>query len=300
MTYIGPQLESVFSAAIAKGPCHEIDLFRALLKAFASLHGRAVGEEYHGAKSHVVFSAKRGAGRASPRCELADLLLLTFRAGDASSARLTWLQAKVTASAICHPHPTPTPSAFRRISFGANLEQWDLLGHRPAIGGATTRFQPPADLLSAAILPSVGSFGVFYPQGSGFNMAYFVGDCLAPLHNNAGPSGTLCFHALGNTRRINNFDEATATCCLFCFGLAIEAGLIGTPVRNLLSAGDVTAASVRHRWLKSMLRGLATQRPDSPLLDELSMILELRPDSESPDPVSPPARATVLLRYGIG
>ncbi len=300
MSCIGHQLESSFSAA-SSGIRGEIDLFRALIKALVGLQGAAVAEEYHGAKSHVVFSAKRGAGRRYPRCELADLLLLTFRRGrgNAASARMTWMQAKVSSSplSLCHVKSVPNQS---RIAFGANLEQWDLLAHRPGIRGATSRFQPPTDLLSAAVLPSIGSFGVFYQQGSKFNMAYFVGDYLVPLNNHASRSGTLIFKHSSSIRKIGCFREATVTCCLYYFGMAIESGMVGSPVLSLLSTGRGPARTARRAWVRSLLRGLAEDRPESELVRELTGLLglDLGDAGESPVPTPIPARFVVLLGYG--
>lgn len=292
MNHLGIQLQQAFARS-SQGVRGELGLFRALMSALTSLGGHALAEEYHGSKSHVVFQAIRGAGRTKPRCELADLLLITYRAGGSQRfVRITWLQAKVTGRNLgCQL----SGGAGHRTSFSANLEQWDLLGHRPLVQGATPRFQPPSDLLSAATLPSVGSFGVFYPCGRGFDMAYFSADCLQPLRNNPGRSGTLGFIGSSATRVYGALVEATSACCLRTFGDAIQRGHVGSPVLPLLAAGGAPAAAARRNWLGSLLRGLADERPNSILARELQELLEFQRGDG--DPVGSPARATVLLRY---
>jgi hypothetical protein len=219
-TGLGSWLRSSFHAA-SNGKRGEIDLFRALLQTFR-IRKDALVEEFHGAKSHVIFDAKRGAGRPKPRCELADLLLIAYRASEPRSARLTWLQAKVTDSDLSCRRSMSSPP-----SFTGNLEQWDLLANRPLVRGPNRTFQPPDNLLSAAALPSVGSFGVFYPVGAGFEMAYFVADCLRPRQNNPSSSGTLQFLGPGPIRTVGPLCEVTSTCCL-------EAS--ATPSKLVLSA----------------------------------------------------------------
>jgi hypothetical protein len=296
MAHLGAHLERAFTANMPTGISGEVALFRALLAALGAVAQGALGREYHGTRSHVRFQATRGAGRSLARCELADLLLISYRSGAPTSVRMTWLQAKLTKS------PLPVCLAVATSSSGyavvwSQPEQWDLLGNRPSLVGATTKFRPPGDLLSAAILPSVGSFGVFYPCYTGYDMAYFIDDCLGPLRNNAGRSGTLTFTSVPAVRAYHGFREVTMACCLSNFGDAIEQELVGMPVTALLS-GRAPASAVRREWLQALLTDLLAEHPDSALATEVLSMLDLQASPpEKPVAAGIGARAVVLLRY---
>lgn len=298
MTSLGSEIQQTFAQTTRylKG---EINLFRALCSTFNTLRNGILAEEYHGARSHVCFKAMRGAGRSPVRCELADLLLITYRINQATSIRLTWLQAKVTTASL--HFGTLGKASKTGGSFSANLEQWDLLANRPTIWQATNAFVPPPDLLSSSILPSVGSFGVFYPSRGGFDMAYFVANMLSPLCNNASANGKLCFQSgsYNVIRKQSGYDEITSCCCLFGFGDAVEREFVGTPVASLLSSGSPMEMATRRDWMRSLLLGLVAQQPQSMLPENLLELLGLSGETFHAVPCSqPPARAVVILRYG--
>ncbi len=281
----------------SKGKIGEIALFQAFIRAFNVLGSDALAKEYHGSRYQVTFNAARGAGRPTPRCELCDVMIVHYPANNASAARITFNQAKVTTNALgC----SRSSIAAGRESFRANLEQWDLLSNRPSINPATKTFNPPIDLLSGAILPSVGTFGVFYPSGASFDFAYFVASELTPLTNGYRRSGTLQWAApLNVTRSIAGHEEVTGTCCLLTFGDALEQSQIGTPITPLLY-GAAGSAQMRG-WLTRVLLSLRREHPDSQLPDELLSGLELRSVAEARNPIihagepSPP-RAVILVR----
>lgn len=127
----------------------EIALFRALQSVLMSLSPVFHIEEYHGAAHQVCFQSAVSGTRPTSRCELSDLMFLVF-SRKSKCARLTYFQAK---SERCR--------FTKDMTFWANLEQWSLLANRPSVVGVG-RFMPPSDLLSAALLDSVGSFGFFY------------------------------------------------------------------------------------------------------------------------------------------
>ncbi|MEW6483961.1 MAG: hypothetical protein AB1423_04885 [Pseudomonadota bacterium] len=288
---IGKYLQRAFhmTSSSAHG---EIALFRAFIHAFNALGSNALAQEFHGNRYQVTFSAARGAGRAIPRCELCDVMIIHYPTGNPSAARITFNQAKVSNnSLICDPI-TSVPYNFR-----ANLEQWDLLSNRPSIKAATAKIQLPCNLLSHALLPSIGTFGVFYPKGSGFDFAYFVADGLSPLKNNATRSGTLQWGTpLGQVRKIGHYYERTATCCMYTFGEALELGLIGSPLQQLIY-GSSESVEIRN-WLGSVLSSLQKMHPDSELPNELLDGLKLTNEESSwTDDRSKP-RAVVLVRTG--
>lgn len=266
----GSKLQNAFRKK-AVGKRGEIALFQAFIEAFNSLGQNALAQEYHGNKYQVVFDAKRGNGRATPRCELCDVMIIQYPTGNASAARVTFNQAKVTKNDLgC----SRSPSAAGFESFQANLEQWDLLSNRPPVRNATTSFYPPINLLSDAILPSVGTFGVFYPSGSSFDFAYYVARGLTPLTNHYNRSGTLQWVTRSHSVfKKDGFEEITGTCCLETFGDALERGQVGTPVWPLLHGKN---GSQMQGWLREVLILLAQENPDSSLPEDLLNGLELR------------------------
>lgn len=264
----------------------EIGLFKNLISAIND-SGGCTADEYHGAKSHVRFDERRGAGRAKVRCELADLLLVNVPVGRPDLARLTWLQAKVTHDSDLHSSTT------RR--FGGSLEQWDLLRNRPAISGAASTFAPPEDLLSSAVLASVGSFGVFYPSAHGvYDMAYFAADCLDALNNNSGRSGTLV-HELDylEMRTTGTLHEVTSACCLAMFGDHLDRGTVGTPISDLMWAGDPSEATIRRNWLQGILAEASRALPSANQL--LQNVLAGVDAPMQGEPVPIPARAIAVV-----
>ena len=286
---IGLTLQNAFRIE-SLGARGEIALFRAFIRAFNSLGSNALAQEYHGNRYQVKFSANRGSGRPVPRCELCDVMIIHYPAGNPREARVTFNQAKVSSNPLqC------APAVFASYKFRANLEQWDLLSNRPSISTTTAKINLPADLLSSALLPSVGTFGVFYPKGKEFDFAYFVANELSPLKNNYKPSGTLQWKTqLGQVRKIGHYDEITATCCMYTFGQSLELGLIGTPLQQVLYHS--TGSTEMRIWLGSILSSLQEMHPDSDLPNELVEGFELT--REEPFRIVGPStpRAVVLVR----
>jgi hypothetical protein len=295
---IGSKLQRAFRKE-SKGARGEIQLFRAFIRAFNALGPDALSKEYHGNRYQVTFKEARGAGRPIPRCELCDVMIIHYPANNPNAARITFNQAKVTTNTLGGHHPKKTTGPD---SFGANLEQWDLLSNRPSINPATKTFHPPLDLLSGATLPSVGTFGVFYPSGPSYDFAYYVANGLTPLTNSDRRSGTLQWTTpLNVTRSIAGHEEVTGTCCLLKFGDALEQSLIGTPIR-LLMYGPAKSAPMR-AWLTRILVSLSREHPDSELPDQLLSGLELRSVAEDEERKSiihagepSPPRAVILIR----
>ncbi|AZF16291.1 hypothetical protein [Pseudomonas sp. R3-18-08] len=297
---IGSKLQQAFLTT-SLGLKKEVDLFRAFISAFNALGTDALAKEYHGNRYQVTFSNGRGAGRTFPRCELCDVMIINYPVGDPSAARITFNQAKVTDTALrCHQ----VFSKMAPYSFRANLEQWDLLSNRPYISSASRFFYPPSNLLSDALLPSVGTFGVFYPVGTSFDFAYLVADGLAARNNNASRSGTLLWETpLLQLRVVGTHGEITGACCLRQFGDALEQNLIGTPISTLISGSSGHGAAQMRAWLHEVLLSLQREHPDSTLPEELLNGLQLGQDEgqdttkKRPQSLSLP-RAIVLTRSG--
>ena len=289
----GQALQRAFRAH-STGLRTEVPLFRALITAFASLGSNALAKEYHGTRHQVIFDQVRGAGRAKPQCELCDLLLIHYPIGNPAKARLTWNQAKVTKK---HLLPLLTSVGPDKGSFAANLEQWDLLANRPEVTGAYSTFSPPSGLLSAALLPSVGTFGVFYPNGIGYDFAYLVADILQPVNNHVRSSGTLYqSHPISQIRVKDAYKEITGTGSLEAFGNALDASLVGTPITQLMGNKDLPNF---RSWFSKLLEGLRRDQPESSLPSELIEGLNMQASTvadASGDEDSVGVKAVVLIR----
>ena len=123
----------------------EVPLFRAMHSALINLSSSFDVEEYHGSANQVKFTGNGSYSRIEARCELSDLMIISF-SSITRSVRLTYLQAKSERAVL---------STVCGREFSANLEQWFLLEQRPIITGVGN-FYPPDDLLSSDLLSSVG------------------------------------------------------------------------------------------------------------------------------------------------
>lgn len=228
-----------FRALTAGFSHNEVPLFQALRNALIGLSGTFDIEEYHGTAHQVEFAGNGLYSRANARCELSDLMIVSFSA-ITRSARLTYLQAKserATLSSVCGR------------KFSANLEQWFLLEKRPLITGVG-KFSPPNDLLSSALLPSVGSFAFFYKDPMGdFQTYYAAASYMKPPKVYSQRYGKL--HAIGPCRTGNSggYAECLAACGNKAFAKSLFRLEIGTPID-----GSVHQAASTRNWLSANLR----------------------------------------------
>lgn len=88
------KLARAWSTESNKSNFSEVQQFRALMRSFATLRGPFNIEEFHGMKHQVVFNGKGSWGRPSARCEISDLLIVSYKKNPEFQARVTLLQAK--------------------------------------------------------------------------------------------------------------------------------------------------------------------------------------------------------------
>jgi len=234
-------------------PHAEIPLFQSLRAALIGLSGMFDVEEYHGGKHQVTFAGNGSYARTNARCELSDLMIVSF-SSITRSARLTYLQAKSERArlpSVCGGH------------FSANLEQWFLLKQRPTITGFGN-FSPPNDLLSSALLPSVGSFAFFYKDRMNDFQTYYAAACyMAPPKVYSQRYGKL--QPIGPCRL--NISGAHKECLAACDNRSFAESLfrlqIGTPVDSSIHQ----AISTRN-WLSAILRDRIreSQQANSPFV----------------------------------
>jgi len=258
----------------------EIRQFNTLISCF-NLIGRIFNlgnaRSYHGRVCQVEFSVRPPWTRTPPgtltppRCELADVLFVTFNGAE---MRIAFLQAKSKNSAISLPVKLD------------NAEQFVVLAQKPLVTvwhcSPSSRWND--DVLSGAILASVGSFGIFFGSPlTPVRFNYLIANLLHPV---SGPniaagrphlvSGSFdCARPMPLGQYSYGFYERTECVGLRDFGAALFSLEIGTPIHaqvdqlspkstNKLPASLNTRMALR-KWTLSQL----ADEPEDRLLIEL-------------------------------
>ena len=253
-----------FATVTASYGYDEVRLFRAMQKYLLSTSSAIQAEEYHGAGHQVTFNGNNIHSRLSARCELSDLLIIVY-SPEHGTARYTYLQAKSERG---------TPAAPQSHYYSGNLEQWDLLSRRPIIHGVG-KFHPHPTLLSSALLPSIGSFGLFYKSAqAGFQMLYAAADCLEPKQPHSVRYGKMNLKAsLSSGRSIYGHVEQTYTLDNYDFAYYLHNLMIGEPLITNGNVSDQPSAV----WITGVINALAARPSDpdrpNPLIRQLSAAL---------------------------
>ena len=240
---LGGDLYKVFQAKAnaITGTINEKALFSALnesIEALASLS--AVNSEViHGNKSLVKFSETSSApffyskdSGKTVKCELADLLIISV---NDIEMRICCLQNKYEKGI--------TAGMTVADSYYADMRQYYLLNKRPEyiINGTSST------LLSEAICPSVGAYGVFYKNGTDYDMNYhsaYVLQELTPGATSRRRKVELGKSAPQFTKRCRgsySYDECQFAGGITEFGDEVERMHIGTPfniISGLRALGD--------------------------------------------------------------
>lgn len=201
----------------------EVDFFEPFMDALRSL-GHTFAEKIHG--RHIVEFDGNNTGKQDCRCELADIAILCY-SNEQKTLRLTFNQVKLAK----HSFSLVEPPFF----FLANKKQWQLLSGRYKFSPYQNRKTFNGDILKDALLPSIGSFGVFYKDDLHcYEFKYFIADLLTPE-----PTLKSCLLSFnGKIGRVRSnktgFQEIEGTSNLDCFFCALKSGLIGSPIMELL------------------------------------------------------------------
>lgn len=244
---------------------------------------------YHGSYSQVEFPHAPPWTRHTPRCELADVLFVAY---DSTQMRISFLQAKSKVAA--NPYPV----------WLANAEQFVVLAQRPVIANWLGTVVWNNDVLSNAILPSVGSFGIFCGiPGLPVEFHYVAADLLYPI---TGPSvkkfvsGSFDSRhsALPVCRSFGHIIERTYCLDMADFGAALFSLEIGSPIQGAGVAGNnLTALNARAALANWAKRELAENPDDSTLRNLLnSPNLQDLPDIEMNDERSIGAKQVVVIQ----
>jgi hypothetical protein len=241
----------------------EVPLFQSLHKALASLSNRFDVAEFHGNAHQVEFTGNGSYARTNARCELSDLMIISFSPSK-RCARLTFLQAKSERAKVqlVHSH-----------NFSANLEQWYLLENRPFITGVGANFNPPNDLLSSSLLPSVGSFAFFYKDSTGaFQIYYASASYMIPPGVYSQKNGRLRAKGRCMVQSSGGYPECLAASGNCAFAESLFRLEIGTPIDF-----SIPQTTSTRRWLSSVLRsrieGVRGEHVSSGLVQELLHVL---------------------------
>lgn len=269
-------LEIAWRSESEKSNFSEVQQFRALMRSFSSLSQPFKIEEFHGMKHQVVFNGKGSWGRPAARCEISDLLIISYRRSPQFQARATLLQAKKSNdkhSSLCRGFPCSIPYT----DFKANLEQWDLLSRRPDVLPFPP-FDCHPEILSGAILPSIGSLGVFHRiSAKDYGFFYMSADSAEPISSPKRKHAKLKTRSSNSSRTLNGYTECTYACCLPVFGKALYDLEIGTPIesQNCINEKDERYRNIFRGWLRTVLNShLEMTKNDSQLARDLLGQLE--------------------------
>ncbi|MDX7833930.1 hypothetical protein UW989_16090 [Aeromonas caviae] len=269
-------LEIAWRSESEKSNFSEVQQFRALMRSFSSLSQPFRIEEFHGMKHQVVFNGQGSWGRPSARCEISDLLIISYRKFPQFQARATLLQAKKSNE----KHPSLCSGLSYSIpytDFKANLEQWDLLSRRPNVLPFPP-FDCHPEILSGAILPSIGSLGVFHRiSAKDYGFFYMSADSAEPMSSPKGKHAKLKTKSSNRYRVLNGYRECTYACCLLVFGEALYDLEIGTPIesQNCINEKDERYRNIFRGWLRTVIYShLEITENDSQLARDLLGQLE--------------------------
>lgn len=293
----GAQLAEAF-AQRTTSRMGEVDLFRALRESILATASNFAIEELHGTKSHVEFAAKPPWTKPRAVCELADFCVVWFRCIPHPEARITFIQAKLSKRRH-HPSTTALDESFR-----GNSTQWCLLHGRPALNGVSRNFQPPNNLLSGALLHSVGSFCIFHKPAkdepieddvSFFYVSAAHVDAIQPRF-----PGDVCLSPIApRPLKFGAQREQAWAPTPSSFGEALYSGWIGTPItpaQNAAQTSDDWHAGVR-RWLGGVITESRRAQQTGPVLDSFVNAFGIPTGG---DASAVPARSLFLIRADDG
>jgi hypothetical protein len=216
----------------AKGNLSEVDLFRQMMAVFKICYGATVIlSETH--RNYVGFSTIDLATKKNipnQTREISDLHIITY-SPTLRIARETYLQAKATSKGLNNG----------TFQFDGDWYQYDLLSRRPVVQRPLKK--PPywraiccPHFLNKSILPSMGSYGIFYETGhNNINFAYQPANQLV-----SSGTGITCrsFEINANVPKYANMlgiPDLQHTYDVDEFEYAVTHNLIGSPItwRNL-------------------------------------------------------------------
>ena len=231
----GTDLSQEFHKLTKNVKFDEVCLFTKLQDAFINLKSSNSTYQYaidiiHGHKSHVDFHfnntwvSTTPSGKTVTR-ELADMMFVIY-SHQKHQIRITYMQNKRGVS----------DSKFR-----ADLYQLHLLSQRERITSAKLPdcLFGDRDILSNAILSSVGSYGVFYKYTKCVEMSYYPACLISPCNPVGQSVARMAKYDTSNygaKHVINGHIECLGTPVLSNFGDSLISMQIGTPINSDMTA----------------------------------------------------------------
>jgi hypothetical protein len=262
-------------------PLEEEVLFRALGAALAA--SGAAAHYLHGRKSRVAFDGLEPFSKHPAHCELCDLLIVAFSINQ-RVARMTFLQAKRHIGPLPHAGNRTGCTCIDSFSFNADTTQWLLLASRPQLRPTHRKFVPPADLLSSARCPSIGSFGIFSNTNGIYDFLFVSADMLHPrdplgARHGKGAKRFASHDCAPCVRRQFGCFERVYARSLVDFAFALHRLEIGEPITVDTGIRPASPADVLSQWLSEQVEVLLTaSTPDAQANPTLRALRDLLPE----------------------
>ena len=202
-------------------PYKEIDLFRLFAQLLSKHLPTVFSDETHGNVAQVEFSSSYFLG-TNPHCEISDLLIIVF-SKRAYEVRATFCQTKRRYRHLLNNSP--------HFSFTGDINQYDLLANRPVIKGLGS-FKPNPHILSKAILPSIGSFGIFYRAKSHSHIELYYSTARNILPRSVSKNTVMYIPVSNNSYYYHNgkYQELISCNSMAIFAHNLIAMKIGSPI----------------------------------------------------------------------
>lgn len=253
MTF-GLDLQKHFESK-AKDAMSEEEMFKNLIDSFKKIHGENKVYNFHGNTHQVEFNSGRD-GKLTR--ELCDLAIISY-SSKKNEARITFLQNKKQLNYL------------KRRNFKAEMGQVELLSKRPEIKGVN-KFKPHKLLLKEALLPSIGSYGVFYTNLSKVHMYYSVAKYIEQVRpsskgmNLKVKSKGICNNIKSISSSYGEFEELEACETIADFGNALLNMRIGSPIAFISDTGKACI----YNWIKDIHNKKENNEVLTELLEMLS------------------------------
>ncbi len=264
------EVSALLNARGMRSP-NEILLFDSLLNLMINQFSNINVGRLHGTSHLVTFKNSVNQARANANCELCDLLIVVFSHDE---IRMTFHQSKYDLK-LNERNIYQNGKIKAKLS-RCDVEQWELLAKRPILitKGNVSKFNPPVKLLSSALNPSVGSYGVFYRNISKeYDLFYSIAeDLILRQAMYKSKKGSFRSNQLGcslhDAVTVKGVKSSFVHSCLHIdtFFDCLLNFCIGTPLVQNGAVVDLYRLS----WLKSLL---SVRQDDVEALDGLNKIL---------------------------
>jgi hypothetical protein len=223
-------------------------------------------------------------------------MIIAFRQQPTISIRLTFVQVKLDSKIYPKIASAMHPLFPTTLNLKANLEQHDLLARRPSIYPVNNTFKPAPDLLSGAILPSVGSFLFLRnPITSNFHdLNFHSADRIQIVGSPANKISNVRVRLKTNRNKSSAYHEVTDTTGSKKFAAALYLHMIGSPIHHepnsKISNMDSDYRRRVRSWLLSSFTDLSVDNQTKPVLRNFLRLLRQNTEPRPGDQYIPTAK----------